>query len=196
MTGQAGSAPATEASSPSEAAVATTPPAKAVPILMSCCSDSGRIVCIDRRPTTAQRFAGALPRSPAPADTDEVKPTLKVVVCDDEAKVRRLLTRALGVAGGMEVVDAVTSVEALLEVVPTLAPDVIVLDVNLPGSNGIEGIDLLRKAGWTGPVVVMSADNSYESDARAAGASSFFHKGSRPLGHLVESIRGAGASGA
>lgn len=114
---------------------------------------------------------------------------LKVVVCDDDASVRRLLTQALGAARGLEIVDEVASVDELVAAVGAAPVDVVLLDVQLVEENGLDGIAALRRAGWTGQVVVMSADDRFHDQALAAGAAAFFHKGSAPLGTLAALLR-------
>jgi hypothetical protein len=64
--------------------------------------------------------------------------------------LRDFLTRV-----GDEVATAATGVEAL-EVVPTFKPEVILLDMVMPGMSGADVLDALRRAGVTVPVILMS----------------------------------------
>lgn len=89
---------------------------------------------------------------------------LRVVVADDSNVVRKQLHNLLGRMDGVEIVaDAETASEAL-EQVESYGPDVVILDVEMPGS----GIQALRsiKAGQPGTVVVMLTNH----------AGSFFEK--------------------
>lgn len=73
--------------------------------------------------------------------------TATVLVVDDEPKIRDLLRRYL-VADGFEVAEA-SSGEEGLERVRTLRPDVVVLDVRLPGMDGFEVLAELRRISTT-----------------------------------------------
>jgi len=88
----------------------------------------------------------------------------RVLVCDDEPQIRR----ALGVnlrARGYDVDLAETGEEAL-ELAARLHPDVVVLDLGLPGIGGVEVIHGLR--GWTEvPIIVLSVREA-EADKVAA----------------------------
>ncbi|QDK36652.1 response regulator [Bdellovibrio sp. NC01] len=79
---------------------------------------------------------------------------MKVLVIDDEALVRRSLTRALR-AKGHEVFEAVNGTEGLAQW-RGLHPDLIFLDVLMPGLNGPEVLKEMGAA-RTGKVVLMSA---------------------------------------
>jgi DNA-binding NarL/FixJ family response regulator len=122
----------------------------------------------------------------APRDTRK----LGVVLCDDDRALLRMLTRALP-ARGTEVLGVAESFEELRELLGRTRPDVIVLDVNLPGVNGIEGLEALNHERVAIPVVIMSADRRYQAAAEAAGAASFVYKGALRLSELVESIHRA-----
>lgn len=110
-----------------------------------------------------------------------------MVVCDDNEPVRVTLARALEYRERLEVAAEAEDVEEVLELVPSIRPDVIVLDVNLPGLNGIEGLLELRARGLHAPVVLMSADKRNAEPAKAVGAR-FFYKGTTDLDDLVAEI--------
>lgn len=113
------------------------------------------------------------------------------MICDDNDRLRRLLVQMLIRQEDLELVGETGSAEDLLELLGGEPPDVILLDVNLPGLNGLEGIASLRGAGYTNPVVVMSADRHNERPARRAGAAAFFYKGSTDIAELFAMVRRA-----
>lgn len=115
---------------------------------------------------------------------------LDVVVCDDDPAFRRMIGRALE-GGGARVIASVSSFEELVDVLAVEEPDVVLLDVNLPGTNGIDGLTLLRERGLSVPVVILSADRRFASAAQAAGAATFVYKGQLRLVDLVERVREA-----
>lgn len=67
-----------------------------------------------------------------------------IVVAEDDEAIRTLLLEALGERDGW-VATAVRDGERLLEALDSLRPDLILLDVNMPGLNGIEAYGLLRQ---------------------------------------------------
>ncbi|WEO95272.1 response regulator transcription factor [Streptomyces sp. FXJ1.172] len=78
-----------------------------------------------------------------------------VLVVDDDAAIRRSLERGLRL-GGFSVTTAADGSEALAAIEAT-APDVLVLDVSMPGMSGIEVCTRLRAAGRDLPVLMLSA---------------------------------------
>lgn len=85
--------------------------------------------------------------------------TIKVLVVDDSALIRQMLTRALSVDPHIEVVgSAKTGVEAL-EKAKALGPDVITLDIEMPELSGIEALPHLLRASDARIVMLSSADD-------------------------------------
>jgi two-component system OmpR family response regulator len=82
-------------------------------------------------------------------------PRARLLVVDDEDSIRDLLTTALRFTG-FSVETAATGKEAL-RAVPTVLPDLIVLDVNLPDVNGFDVCRRLRAAGEDCPVIFLTA---------------------------------------
>jgi len=113
----------------------------------------------------------------------------RVLVVDDETSIRRSLEINLSARGF--VVDAVGTGEAALDFAARHHPDVVVLDLGLPGVGGLAVIEGLR--GWTNvPIVVLSAREA-ERDKVAAldlGADDYVTK---PFGmdELLARIRAA-----
>ena len=103
-----------------------------------------------------------------------MRPT--VLVVDDEAGVRSALTGVLGDEGYL--VETVDSGEACLERVVGSVFDVIILDVWLPGIDGLETLTMLRERGVDTQVVMISGHGSIEAAVRAIklGAFDFIEK--------------------
>jgi CheY-like chemotaxis protein len=78
----------------------------------------------------------------------------RVLVVDDEVHVRQVLRDFLTTVGD-EVATAASGTEAL-ELVPTFQPDVVLVDMVMPGLSGVEVLDALRRAGVTVPVILIS----------------------------------------
>jgi two-component system nitrogen regulation response regulator NtrX len=103
-----------------------------------------------------------------------VKPT--VLIVDDEAGVRRALSGVLRDEGYQ--VDAVESGEACLDRAVRAPYDVIVLDIWLPGLDGLATLERLRQRHVDAPVVMISGHGNIESAVRAIklGAFDFVEK--------------------
>jgi two-component system OmpR family response regulator len=82
-------------------------------------------------------------------------PRARLLVVDDEDSIRDLLTTALRFTG-FSVETAATGKEAL-RAMPTVLPDLIVLDVNLPDVNGFDVCRRLRAGGEDCPVIFLTA---------------------------------------
>ncbi|BCJ49878.1 DNA-binding response regulator [Actinoplanes sp. NBRC 14428] len=90
--------------------------------------------------------------------------TDRVLVIDDDPGIRRLMISALGFAGFD--VDAAADLPEALEALARTPPDVIVLDVMLPGSDGFDIIQLLRARSVTVPVLFLTAREAVEDRVR------------------------------
>jgi len=100
---------------------------------------------------------------------------LTVLVVDDEHAIRRFLRTSL-TAHGYHVEEATTGEDAILRVI-NFQPDLIILDLGLPGMNGIEVTRRIRE--WTHtPIIILSvqAQDSDKIEALDAGADDYLTK--------------------
>jgi DNA-binding response OmpR family regulator len=88
----------------------------------------------------------------------------RVLVVEDDAAVRRMLERSLG-AEGFEVTAAADG-GAALALAEASTPDLVVLDVAMPGLSGFEVSRRLRAKGLTGGVLMLTARDSVEDRVR------------------------------
>jgi DNA-binding NarL/FixJ family response regulator len=104
---------------------------------------------------------------------------IRVLLADDHAVVRYGLRTLLELSGAEVVAEANEGREAL-RLARTLNPDVAILDLTMPGLNGIEATALLREECPQTRVVILSmhADSEHVHRAIAAGASAYVLKGS------------------
>jgi DNA-binding NarL/FixJ family response regulator len=114
-----------------------------------------------------------------------------VLICDDNLTVRASLSRALSFKKGVEVLAEISSFDEMEPALEKYQPAVVLLDVNMPGISGIDGLKKLRQAGIDVPVIIMSADQRNREPALEAGVSSFFYKGSTNITELVDDIKAA-----
>lgn len=92
---------------------------------------------------------------------------IRVIVIDDHPIVRDGLATVLSDEADIEVVGCAGSAEDGLELAAQLRPDVVLLDLELPGMNGVDAIPRFTEAGPDARVVVFTA---YDSDERVFGA--------------------------
>ncbi len=115
---------------------------------------------------------------------------LAVLIVDAHPVVRQGLRVLLGVHEGIEVAGEAADGEEALALATALAPDVILLDLKLPGLDGIAVLTELRARGITAHVLVLTSGNDPAQVSRAvqAGASGFLYKDVDPDA-LIRAIR-------
>ena len=121
--------------------------------------------------------------------------TIRILLADDQLAVRRGLRLRLGVEADIEIVgEAANGVEALAYAT-RLRPDVVVMDVTMPGMDGIEATHQLRSIVPCSSVVILSMhdDATTRSRARKAGAVAFIAKHQADT-MLLTAIRDAAAA--
>lgn len=115
---------------------------------------------------------------------------LRVLVVDDEPAIRRFLRTSLR-AEGYDVVEAETGEAALAEI-RRRAPDFVMLDLGLPGIDGLEVIRRVRGEGSAAPIIVLTSrtDEAGKVEALDLGADDYVTK---PFGvdELLARIRAA-----
>jgi len=105
-----------------------------------------------------------------------------IFVADDDADMRAFLAEQLGADGHevSELSDGFKLLQRLQEVrsSPLRWPDAIVSDVRMPGHSGLEVLAALRHAGWTTPVILITAfgDQRLHDQAREFGAAALLDK--------------------
>ena len=102
-------------------------------------------------------------------------PPPTILICEDEEPLRELIRAALG--NGYRYLETADGTEAI-ELARTEAPDLVVLDVMMPGTSGLEVLAALREGTGTGtiPVVVLTAWTHAQQEALEAGAQRFLSK--------------------
>jgi two-component system KDP operon response regulator KdpE len=112
-----------------------------------------------------------------------------ILVVDDEPQIRRVLRATLS-SNGYDVVEAKNGEEAI-EAVLRERPDLILLDVNMPGMNGLEACSKIRLS-FDGPIIMVTVRNSEQDKIRAldSGADDYVVK-PFATGELLARIRAA-----
>ncbi|MFN8098577.1 MAG: response regulator transcription factor [Dermatophilaceae bacterium] len=116
---------------------------------------------------------------------------IRLVVVDDQALVRRGFAMILDGEPDFDVVGEAGDGAEALRLVRDLAPDVVLMDVRMPGMDGIEATRRIAGAGTTRVLMLTTFDlDAYVYDAIRAGASGFLLKDVRPddLAHAVRTV--------
>jgi two-component system, chemotaxis family, protein-glutamate methylesterase/glutaminase len=105
---------------------------------------------------------------------------LRVLVVDDTVLFRTVVSEALKKIPGVEVIGSAASGRAALAKAAELKPDLITLDIEMPGMDGLQVLDELKKAGSDAGVIIVSSvtvqGGSYTIRALERGAFDFITK--------------------
>jgi len=128
-------------------------------------------------------------------DKQKVGP-LRVVLADDHVTVRHGLRLILDAQPDLTVVGEADDGRATLQRVQELDPDVVVMDISMPGMSGLSATRVLKEARPRVAIVVLTrhADDAYLHEMLRAGAAAFVLKQS-PSTELIQAIRAAAAGG-
>ena len=104
--------------------------------------------------------------------------SIRVLVVDDIAETRDHIAKLLSFEPDMELVGAAAGGEEALDVATQVQPDVVLMDVNMPGMDGIETSERLARTAPEAAIVMMSVQNEadYLRRAMLAGAREFLVK--------------------
>jgi len=135
---------------------------------------------------------------PAPSERTATSRPVAVWVIEDNHTFRKTVARVLSAQEDMECPQAFANAEAALDALRGGAvPDVILVDVELPGLNGIEAVKAIKSICPSTRVVMLTAFDDPDKIFRAvcAGASGYLLK-TAPIERIVESVHEALAGGA
>lgn len=121
---------------------------------------------------------------------------IRIILADDHPLIRTGLRTILQEEGELQLVGEADSGSALLELLPRVAADVLLLDISMPGP-GFAGLMRQIRAGWPGlRVLVLSVqpEDQYAVSALRAGAAGYLSKEQSPE-RLIAAIRRVHAGG-
>ena len=104
---------------------------------------------------------------------------IRVLLVDDNQVVREGIRSMLQQEMDIEVVGEAASAEEAFTQVDLLSPDVILMDIKMPGMDGIEGTRKLKEKHPSCNVIMLTMYGDYLTQAIQVGAAGFFIKGIR-----------------
>lgn len=115
---------------------------------------------------------------------------IKVLIADDHALLRQGLCRILELEKDIKVVAQAADGKEAVALAEALHPDVILMDINMPGLNGLEATERIKEVAPDSKVLVLTihADDEYVFKVIQAGASGYVLKDVDPS-NLAEAIR-------
>jgi DNA-binding NarL/FixJ family response regulator len=122
---------------------------------------------------------------------------IKVVIYEDNPQLREGLSMLIDGSDGFTVLAAFKNCNNVVEEVSTFQPDVVLMDIDMPGINGIEGLKLLRQANNNVKILMLTVfdDNKNVFEAIRGGANGYILK-KTPPSRLLEYIGEAATGGA
>lgn len=111
-----------------------------------------------------------------------------VLIVDDQAPFRSIARQVVELTPGFEVVGEAESGEDAVDLAAALAPSVVLMDINLPGINGIEATRRIMAAAPSTRVVLLSTyrESDLPADALGSGARRYVHKEDLEPGVLLD----------
>jgi DNA-binding NarL/FixJ family response regulator len=110
--------------------------------------------------------------------TKKKKKIVKVFIVDDSAFIRERLRIMLLELKDIEVIGQANNPQEAIKAIPKLKPDVVILDIRMPGGNGIDVLKNIKKD-RDSPLVIMFTNYpypQYRKKCKDAGADFFFDK--------------------
>jgi pilus assembly protein CpaE len=103
---------------------------------------------------------------------------IKVLIVDDIPETRDHLTKLLGFEEGIDVAGGAGSGEEAIQMAMDLRPDVVVMDINMPGMDGVAAAEIISQRLPSSPIIMMSVHGEAEQLKRSitAGAREFLVK--------------------
>lgn len=122
------------------------------------------------------------PRHTPPSAKPAVPSTIRVALVEDQKELCQSWVRIIETFGGFECSCTCASAEEAVSVIPGTRPDVILMDIRLPGMSGIQCTSRLKAVLPTTPIIILTVLDDDELIFRAleAGADGYLLKRSKP----------------
>ena len=121
---------------------------------------------------------------------------IRVLICDDQAVVCDGLEMILNADPEIEVVGVAYDGGEAVEAAASLKPDLVLMDLKMPGVNGIQATEQIHRRFPAIKVLVLTtfSDDEWVFDAIRSGAAGYLLKGT-PRGELIRAVKGTFAGG-
>ncbi|MGH3086700.1 MAG: response regulator [Rubrobacteraceae bacterium] len=121
---------------------------------------------------------------------DEVERPIEVAIAEDQRLIKKILAHFVNAQPGMEIVGDARDGEAAVALCLEESPDVILMDISMPGTDGITATRRIRDLSPSTAVLILTAheDEEYVFEGMRAGALGYLHKGCTPR-ELADAIR-------
>ena len=115
---------------------------------------------------------------------------LRILICEDDDRLAALVRETLDADGRFLVVASASSGEEAVRLSEAHAPDVVLMDIGMPGLDGIEATRAIHQRDSGQHVVIYTGSDEYADVARAddAGAAGFLHKEALTSPDLADAI--------
>ena len=115
---------------------------------------------------------------------------IRIVLADDHVMIRQAIARALADVDGFNVVGQVSTAEESIDMVARLTPDVVLMDIGMPGIGGLAATEIICKGHPKVAVLMLTIHDreDYFFKALNAGASGYILKGAE-MDELVDAVR-------
>jgi DNA-binding NarL/FixJ family response regulator len=116
---------------------------------------------------------------------------LRILICEDDERLAALVTETLDADGRFTVVGRASTGSEAVELAASHAPDVVLMDIGMPGIDGIDATRAIHDRNASQHVVIYTGSDAYADVARAddAGAVGFLHKEALTSPDLPEALR-------
>ena len=106
------------------------------------------------------------------------KQKLGILIVDDNSHFVERISAMLAVLHNIDYINVASDYEEACRMLKSEAPDLVILDINLPGRNGMEILSAIKESGQQCEVIVLSnhADEYYREQCKLLGAKYFFDK--------------------
>jgi DNA-binding NarL/FixJ family response regulator len=116
---------------------------------------------------------------------------LRILICEDDERLATLVTETLAADGRFDVVAHATNGEEAIRLTEELGPDIVLMDIGMPGLDGIDATRAIRERDERQHVVIYTGSAEYEDVGRAdaVGAAGFLHKDALTSPDLPDAIQ-------
>jgi DNA-binding NarL/FixJ family response regulator len=116
---------------------------------------------------------------------------IRTLICEDDAQLATLVGELLDGDGDFIVVGRASDGDEAIELTSELRPELVLMDIGLPGRDGIEATRAIRAVDPALHVVIYTGSDEYADVSRAdeAGASGYLHKSALTSPDLPEALR-------